>query len=1805
MSEITPTPKGISIMNKEEEKLKEVEQLNTSNKQKAVEMEVKNNTEDSSIRKKNNDNTKQESKDEEKPNDINEAKSKNKNENFIVSHYNTLLKNLDPILNFIYIVSFLIVIFLQLNINMEYDSIRRIKQALGIEITTKTFEVSDFGYIYDFNNQLVFNISLSNLVLSEKFPLVSSLRSSLKRFKQTTSNHKYIQNHEFNKYRVAKSISAFDSLNENNEESSPLNNMFVYEGENSFMGKGGYVMTVGENDLKTYESTQNYDKSYVDYVENATQFNSSLIEFINNYNIKFSNSFFNIEVYPASLVYDFAVVDYEIEYIFSVYCIFTIYSSGKINFEYRISPMSTHLYTTRVDQFRLVFEIILLIIILLYLFYFVKRITYESKRIQILEKLKVRKIIQDEYFHEQRKEQEKKKILENKKKEEMKRKIQKNIGTNTKTKMRLKSNRIGTKKTTISALLIHSNNNKLANEEAIKEKHDMDDYYADQMENNSELKEYIENETNKKVESQVMIAVKLALLQYTVILASVILSILCAIFWIIFISKHSAFWLDLDNSLFLLNTRLTLSQLNDLHSLGLFLESYKVIVCLNFLVLFTRILIYFFDLVKRSTIYWTCLEKASSDILSFFIIYLTFCLAASVFCFYYYQKINVFNDFQTTFQTVVSFSINSIDDIYIDMYEENKVMTILILVFLIIFLKYIQLKIILAILIFWYHFSCNLYESKYNLVNFKTKTIKELFEIPKEISYHIVCTFIELSNSVINCLLCIKEEKRKFKAKIYLKENWRKAIGNRKILQGLRKDNKLDHIPSKTTQIVNTPYAPEEYKKNLNNIKDIDVLYTNRSAQSNNKNIQGKKDIEEEHEKQLLENQENKNNYNSTENKVFDENKKVIITEESNNKNLKRDSIQHINSENNEDEDATPSNKLALIKSNNETQNPTTTNDGVIEDDYFQKVPIDIVLCNYNMSDSDAMGKREVYFDSEKDSYINKAINEKKYRFRMLDIVFYILLFIFLVISSFMANFSPYKKLLGTSIIDFMNKKPANEENRIYNVKSSSFLKTYIFETFPSLFDYNFKHFTFLNNNFLIRNGIVLTIKKNIKKEFNIEDKGYEAYQSKEFKFRSLNESLTWSINRNENKTHESVSEELFIPYSRNKSYHEVGGYSHVISLYDTFGNLDEYDSVASNYNETDFYYDGPLKRKLTDEEKNNMIDDYTTFVFLEIYLLNYEFNLVTIIEIEIKITKGNLIYTKIEPSCLKTENSSNLSLVGFIFDVLFVIFFFISLYFFFIRIKVRYYSYIQWEKENIKTLSIRSQEVRGNINPETLRKLSFIMNGDFILNIFIFLLGILYIAFRIVNIVNTIDLIDMISADFNYTIFSYQDVLRTHVNNQNGLLHSSYLLILVMSLRFLFIIDFGKYFGITVGTIQEASGLLLIFIFILFLTQPAFISYSYICFGNNLWNYNTWISSCLYTLIQMFGEYDFLPITNTHKSLGPLHFYLYIFIINMILLNLFIATLDRAYIITKERIHKLNEDYEYKYIFFFCCYRRKKIYDIDNVKIEYEFENNKFANPPIMHLIPFKETGINTKEFIALEINKLNKLSDEVDNKNNKSSLIELAYLSNLSGVDGGMLRNMSHFKDIKVEHYNTYFLIVFDYINQIINNFQSNILDIEKYYEHLINFQRFQQFKSRTKAVHNKNNDSINEVAYFENLLKVHLKELEKYQKIELKLEGLDIAIQNDYLNECQNDASLNKDSDNENDESGVDDKGNLNENNNTNQEFVDPQSIELGLSNVDEFEGNDKKDTSNISGIKKSSYINKLKKKKKEENVDELNK
>ena len=338
--------KDIREEEKEKEKEKEKEEENKEFQKKNNEEEENDNDNqlnryESEISRLNSENKKKKQREKQKKKLFNKTKKKK---------YFQFWNNILIILCMIFFSSS---VFMQFEIEKRYKIKKKLKKTFGFE-TRKNSEFFPFNHSYDLISDLKKNLTENSdnnkFILDNKYQIISNLRITQRKIKLINDKLPFqplINDKLFYPKWASDTILADSKYDNKKEESRPFTNYFVFDKQNSYLEKGGYVFnfTFSKDDNETFD---NYLKI-----------------FLNQYN--------------AAIISDFTIYNFERRYFCTVVLINQIYDIGISSFKFKLYINDRDLYQSKWSKVRLVMEILFVLCFILSTIFFIMEIKFKIK----------------------------------------------------------------------------------------------------------------------------------------------------------------------------------------------------------------------------------------------------------------------------------------------------------------------------------------------------------------------------------------------------------------------------------------------------------------------------------------------------------------------------------------------------------------------------------------------------------------------------------------------------------------------------------------------------------------------------------------------------------------------------------------------------------------------------------------------------------------------------------------------------------------------------------------------------------------------------------------------------------------------------------------------------------------------------------------------------------------------------------------------------------------------------------------------------------------------------------------------------------------------------------------------------------------------------------------------------------------------------------------------------------------------------------------------------------------------------------
>ncbi|XP_053382148.1 uncharacterized protein LOC123562231 [Mercenaria mercenaria] len=136
-------------------------------------------------------------------------------------------------------------------------------------------------------------------------------------------------------------------------------------------------------------------------------------------------------------------------------------------------------------------------------------------------------------------------------------------------------------------------------------------------------------------------------------------------------------------------------------------------------------------------------------------------------------------------------------------------------------------------------------------------------------------------------------------------------------------------------------------------------------------------------------------------------------------------------------------------------------------------------------------------------------------------------------------------------------------------------------------------------------------------------------------------------------------------------------------------------------------------------------------------------------------------------------------------------------------------------------------------------------------------------------------------------------------------------IVVFLASIQFLKLLQFNKKMNMLGDTVKLATKDLKVFSIAFLLYFFAFAFTAYLLFGKHMIGYNGFVSSAESTFAFTLGAFDFEAMSDAHKFIGPIFFFLFIMVIYVGLMSIFLTIIADAFTTVKEDTQNAQNDYE------------------------------------------------------------------------------------------------------------------------------------------------------------------------------------------------------------------------------------------------------------------------------------------------------
>lgn len=329
--------------------------------------------------------------------------------------------------------------------------------------------------------------------------------------------------------------------------------------------------------------------------------------------------------------------------------------------------------------------------------------------------------------------------------------------------------------------------------------------------------------------------------------------------------------------------------------------------------------------------------------------------------------------------------------------------------------------------------------------------------------------------------------------------------------------------------------------------------------------------------------------------------------------------------------------------------------------------------------------------------------------------------------------------------------------------------------------------------------------------------------------------------------------------------------------------------------------YTNQISKLLT---KSLFLNETTNSIVFDFVLYNGDLNYFTYVAFVAQTLSGGEIYSTyyLWPMKLKMYFTASDKVRAF-FEVVIVLLLGYHIFVTVTTLKNKFKCYDDWSSRFNEILTTNQKEKRKTAKPEVLRKISSILTSYEIIDITSYFISIICLIYWLVYISTDLAVnfkLPTEDTDFHDKFSKQAEILQTYLN-------LSSFNILLIYFRIMNYVAISKALSFLQDTMKEAMVDIIYFLIMLVVILMGFVFMGYLSFGHTLSHYKTIQDSFITCFAMMIGEFDYSELLTADDSMAYFFFFFYMLFFTFILLNIFIAILERAY--TKVKMDTGNEE--------------------------------------------------------------------------------------------------------------------------------------------------------------------------------------------------------------------------------------------------------------------------------------------------------
>ena len=136
-------------------------------------------------------------------------------------------------------------------------------------------------------------------------------------------------------------------------------------------------------------------------------------------------------------------------------------------------------------------------------------------------------------------------------------------------------------------------------------------------------------------------------------------------------------------------------------------------------------------------------------------------------------------------------------------------------------------------------------------------------------------------------------------------------------------------------------------------------------------------------------------------------------------------------------------------------------------------------------------------------------------------------------------------------------------------------------------------------------------------------------------------------------------------------------------------------------------------------------------------------------------------------------------------------------------------------------------------------------------------------------------------------------------------------LIVFFVSIKFIKLLRFNRRMSILADTLKHSWKPLGMFSIVMGIVLTSTFAFATIVFGRQMYGYRNMLVTAATQISLLLGKFDFNEYQNTNRVIGPIFFFLYIIMVNWILLNMFLSIINDSFEVVSGNLQEQSNDYE------------------------------------------------------------------------------------------------------------------------------------------------------------------------------------------------------------------------------------------------------------------------------------------------------